>query len=46
MREMEDTGVNIFPFAPRYLGAEFYKINDLGQDFGGLKNKTLYIGFV
>ena len=38
-------GVNIFPFAPRYLGAEFYKINDLGQDFGGLNNKTLYTGF-
>ena len=39
------TGVNIFPFAPRYLGAEFYRINDLGQDFGGLNNKTFYKGF-
>ena len=42
---LKHAGVNIFPFAPRYLGAEFYKINDLGQDFGGLNNKTLYTGF-
>ena len=38
-------GVNIFPFTPRYLGAEFYRINDLGQDFGSLNNKTFYKGF-
>ena len=31
-------GVNIFPFAPRYLGAEIRKIKDLGQNFSCLNN--------
>ena len=39
------TDTYIFPFASRHLEAEFYNINDLGQEFGGLKNKALYTGF-
>ena len=37
--QVQMTGVNIFPFAPRYLGAEFWNIIYLGQDFGSLNDK-------
>ena len=38
--EYQNPGVNIFPFAPRYLGAEIRKIKDLAQNFSCLNNVT------